>query len=908
MKHYYFTLSFFWVFSFSVYAQTTSSQLVSLEAQNAPLIDLLNELETDYNIIFYYKIEWLEGKTASISIQDNPINQVITTLLKETNLSFAPLSQNTFVIAPRADLEQEFSQRDYLTAYQNQTAQQKKVLEENWLELGDSTKNTQRETVILTGYIKDSYNSEKLQGATIQIEGTNASIVSDPSGNFEIELPVGDYIANIRYIGFEPARIPIRVLSNDRWNIQLDPEAYTLSEIVISEQTDDVHVKSVDIGMNKLTPLEIKSVPAFLGEADIIKSLLTLPGVNTIGEGASGFNVRGGRIDQNLIMQDEALIFNSSHVLGFFSVFNPDAVREVTLYKGHIPAHFGGRVSSVLDVKLKNANYKEIKLNGGIGVVSSRLSVELPVIKDKTSLLLAGRSSYSDWILRRIPNPDIQNSSAFFYDMNAKLSHRFSDKTFLELSYYRSVDNFQFSTDYGFSWDTETASLLFSQTLIPNLNFSLPLVYGNNRNESFDPAGQDAFRLTNGVEYYKAKPSFTYELGKQKIIAGAEWIQYNSQPEQIRPETEFSGIGSRSVEKDNAEELSFFLNNEVELNSVLSFSVGLRYTQFQQIGNATEYAYQEGVPKTLETLTDTLTFGSGEVIQKYDGWEPRFSLRIGLDGSSSIKLSYNRMNQYIHLVSNTAAAVPVDVWQVSNQHVLPQRAHNFSLGYFKNFMTNQWETSFEVFYKKIDHLLEYKDLPTLLLNPQLETELLSARGKSYGAELYLKRTVGRSTGWLSYTFSRTLSRVEGDTREETINRGEWFPSNFDKPHTLNISYNYKISKKSKVALNFTYSTGRPISAPVANYFQGTVVIPHFSERNQFRIPDYHRMDLAYTITPNVIRDRRYKGSWTFSLYNLYSRNNAFSVFFKRDLGNASNAFKLSVLGSIFPAITYNFEF
>ncbi len=808
---------------------------------------------------------------------------------------------------PRQQLTQEFTQEYFIN--KNQVPENTGPAEYEILTLGDSAKIPPSGTVAIFGKITDAVTGEVLPGTTLYIEELDVSLVSDEEGKFRLSAPAGVYLAQIRFVGYEPMSQYVRVLSSQLWNIQLLPEAFELDEVIVRDESDNSNVASVQAGVERLSIQQIKQLPTFLGETDVIKSLLTLPGVSTVGEGATGFNVRGGSIGQNLIMQDEALIFNASHALGFFSVFNSDAIREVVLYKGSIPAQYGGRISSVLDVKLKGNNYDEFKGTGGIGLVASRLLLEGPIVRDKTSFLVGARSSYSNWILRAMRNPDLKKSAAFFYDVNAKITHRYGSGSSLALSYYRSFDNFRYSDQFGFAWGAQTLNFTWNQIYSPNVSSSLVVGYGSTVNESYIPEGAEASTLQNGPTYYKVKQNFFLTpFERHDINAGFEWIRYVSLPEVLEKRGSLSEISPQEIEKDDGQEFAGYINDEFALNDRISLGLGLRYSLYQQIGPLTVYSYAPNVPRQLGTIVDSTRYNSGEVIRTYNGWEPRLSMKVNLTANSSVKLSYNRLYQYLHLISNTTAAIPVDIWQVSTDYIPPQSAHNYSAGYFQNLRNNMWETSVEVFYRDIQNVVEYKDLPQLLLNPYIETETLTGIGRAYGAELSIKRMKGITTGWLSYTYSRSLSRVAGATSEESINQGEWFSANFDQPHNLNLSLSVQASRRSTFSFNFTYNTGRPIAAPVADYQLGTTVVPHFSERNQFRIPDYHRLDVSYTINSNIVRRKFLKGSFTFSVYNLYSRNNAFSVFFRRDLQSTNNAFKLSVLGSAFPSITYNFEF
>lgn len=899
-----------------LFAQFTSAQSledvrITADYRDTPLKQIFQEWDVQYDVDIYFRDRWLPAENISASFEDEPIQTALAQLLQETSLNFATYRDFAVIIAPENVLSQQFTQEFYLKQRNERLEAMRRQadFEQNMKVLGDTAVQTTPETAVIQGLIKDQVSGELLSGTTLYIPSLDKSASSDENGRYRLEAPTGYYELEVRYVGYETLQQNIQLAGNDIWNIDLLPDALELNEIIINEKNDDSNVRSVQMGIARLSPQQIKEVPAFLGEVDVVRSLLTLPGVATVGEGASGFNVRGGNIDQNLIMQDGALLFNSSHVLGLFSVFNPDALQDVTLYKGNIPAQYGGRLSSVLDVKLRNGNFQELKGEGGVGIIASRLLLEGPLVQDKTSFLVAARSSYSDWVLRLLEDPDLNQSSAFFYDVNAKLTHRFGEGSSLNLAFYQSFDNFRYSDEFGYSWGTRTASLRWNQIIGPQLSSTTSLFYGDNNNASYEPEGISAFELTNGLTYYKLRQDFFWSPSPaHNLQLGAEGTRYLGKDEELTGRGGISEIIPERLDKDKGQEVALYINDEFELGSRLAFSLGLRYSFFQQIGPDQQYIYREGAVRSPANITDSVSYGNGDIIQTYSGLEPRLSMKISLGSANSIKLSYNRLYQYIHLISNTTAAVPADLWQVSNRYIAPQISDNYSLGYFHNFRNNRWETSVEAFYRDLQNIVEYKDLPELFLNQYLETELLSGTGQAYGAELLIKRNAVIMSGQLSYTYSRSLSQVAGPNSEESINQGNWFPSNFDQPHNLNMTMNLRLSRRSKLGMNFVYSTGRPITAPIAYYFLDQTYVPHYSDRNQFRIPDYHRLDLSYTVETNRLRRKEFRGSLTFSIYNLYGRKNAFSVFFRRDPGSASNAYKLAVLGSIFPAITYNFEF
>lgn len=755
--------------------------------------------------------------------------------------------------------------------------------------------------------------------ATIAVQGSNIGAVTDDKGNYEFTISPGQYVFIIQFLGKVTERVSVNVVGNGKFDVVLQDEIVDLQEVTIEADGEDRNVAMVSAGVNKLRVTEIESLPAFLGEVDVINSLQTLPGVSSVGEGASGFNVRGGRTDQNLILQDGAILFNANHVLGFFSSFNPDATETFTLYKGNMPAQFGGRVSSVLDVRMKEGNGERIKVRGGLGMVASRLSVEGPLNKGKTRILAAGRISYSDWVLEQSNNLDVRNSKARFHDVNLKLTQRINNSNKLTLSYYKSGDYFKFADDFGFEWTTDLINFNWRANISERFASSTRVVWGDYRSQLFDPSGVDAAKVDNGMQYAQANQTFFYTLNeKNNLTFGGEWVGYDAHPEISTPIGEESGILPERVEKEQANEFGLFINDNIDITSNLALSLGLRYSFFQNVGPYNVYQYAPGQGMTVDNIIDTISYKKGDVIKTYGGFEPRIGLRLKLNETTSIKASVNRTRQYIHTLSNSTAATPTDILQLSNSYIAALISDNLSFGYFRNFKDNMWETSVEVYYRDMQNLLDYKDFVDLLLNDHLETDVLAGDGRAYGLELYVKKTKGTLTGWVAYTLSRTEVRIKGESDATTINNGNWYPTNFDRTHNLSWVSTVKLRGSSSFNWNVTYSTGRPVNAIVSNYRIGATSIPHFSNRNEFRIPDYFRLDLSFTFGRDILKEeirqkregQRYKGTLTLGIYNVLGRKNAYSVFFKRpdNFGNIPVPHRLTVLGSAFPTLTYNFQF
>ena len=897
-----FTVILFFLHSF-LYGQDFLDRPVSVPSKGQYTAAILATLEIDSGIDIYGEENIPPDLLAEENFVEQKLGTVLTRLLAPADLGFITFADQAVIIAPADRLREQWNPDLFrLTETTPDPGTSRPVAR-----IGDPAAPKTRAPQNLTGRITDAMTGEVLPGTTLYLPEEATGTAADPDGNYTLQLSQGVYSATVQSIGYAEQTVDFRLFSDGRLDLELVPAGYRLEEVTVTDKADDANVRQINLGLQSISSREIKELPAFMGEADVVKSLLTLPGVSTVGEGARGINVRGGSIDQNLILQDGVPIFNSSHVLGFFSVFNPDALRSVDLYKGNVPAQYGGRLSSVLSADLKNADNETFRMRGGIGPVTGKLTLEVPLVKQKTSLLAAARSSYSDWLLRAVENPEVKNSSARFYDLTAKLAHTFGPKSNVSASYYQSSDRFVFAGRFGYGWQNRLTGLRWNQLLTDKISSNLRVAYSSLQNDFFVPEGAQNFNLSNGLETFKIKPTlFFNNLSKHKIVAGAEMTRYQSRPEILEKLNAESNVLPDRAERDRGDEYAVFVNDEWEVSDLLTVNAGLRYVRFQQIGSKSLAQYTPETLISTENITGTTEYAAGEVITAYGGWEPRLAAVLQFGADNSLKVSYNRSVQYIHLISNSTVPTPVDIWQVSTPYIPPQRAHGFSLGYFQNLRKNKWELSAEFYYRSIEDLIEYRDFADLLLNDNLETQLITGKGTNYGAELFVRKNTGRLTGQISYTYARSLRRVQGAFPELTINRGELFPSAFDQPHSVKSTVKIVLGKRSDISFNFVYNSGRPVTAPFTQYYLGTLIVPQYSDRNGFRIPDYHRLDFAWTIRPRALRRKRYKDSITFSLYNVYARRNAFSVYFERADRSTTQAFRLSVLGTAFPALTYNF--
>ena len=774
--------------------------------------------------------------------------------------------------------------------------------------IGDSSTLNTSGKVLVTGTVSRKDTGAPVSGASVSADLFKHFDYSDQYGRYLLEMPAGRYRITVRYVGMKPKYIRLLVLSDGLLNMEMEEGTTELAEVVISSRAIDSNVKQSLTGLTKLNVEEVKTLPTMMGEVDIIKTLQLMPGVTSVGEGSSGFNVRGGRTDQNLILLNDVPLFNTSHALGFVSGFNQDVIRDFSLYKGSVPAQFGGRASSVLEINTRTGNLEEWDFLGGVSPVSSRLMAEGPLVKGKTSILAAGRISHADWFLKKVSNPDVKNSSAFFYDAFASVSHRFSENSSAELIYYSSQDDFSFAKQFEYSWDNQIINARWQGLANRKASPSVSLSYGQYRSTLIDPAPPEGSELTMTMRYFKFRTSVNYvQDDRHNAVAGIETTGYIPRPEMQKPYGEDSGVARKQTDRNHGIEGSIFINDDFKITESLSISAGLRYSHYAHIGPDTVFGYSDAGPPTLTTISDTSYYANRNPIQTFGGFEPRLSLRINITPDQSIKLSYTRMRQYIHQISNTTAPTPIDLWQVSNEYFPPQIADNYAFGYFANLKNNTWETSAEVFYKDMDNLIEYKDFPDLYMNNHLETELRPATGRAYGGEVYIRKIRGKWTGWVSYTYSQTEVKVNSTFPSEAVNNGEWYPSSYNKPHTLNVVINRALRKKSAISLIVSYNTGRPLTAIEDSYLVGDVVVPVYSDRNKYNIPNYMRVDFSFTIGDII---RKIDDELVFSVYNLLGRDNAYSVFYKRPRSNyfIPLAYKLAVLGSPMPSLTYNFKF
>jgi hypothetical protein len=754
------------------------------------------------------------------------------------------------------------------------------------------------EKFALKGHVRDAHTGEDLIGATIYVRELATGTSTNVYGFYSLNLPAGEYTFVFSYLGYDTRELKLRLVENIAMNIELTSSSRQLSEVVITAEKLDGNVTDVRMSSNNLRMETVRSLPAFMGEVDIMKTLMLLPGVSSAGEGSTGLFVRGGNVDQNLVLLDEATVYNASHLMGFFSVFNSDAIKDVQIYKGGMPAHYGGRLSSVVDIRMKDGNNKKFSGTGGVGSISSRLTLEGPLQKNISSFVLSGRRTYADLFLPLSADTNLRNNRLYFYDLNTKANYRFSEKDRVFFSGYFGRDILRVNDEFNMGWGNSTATLRWNHIFNSKIFSNYTLIYSN-----FDYLlgfnyGVNSFNWTSKIEDVSLKADFTwYPDPKNTIRFGVQSNYHIFDPGRVKG-GENSAITDFSLPGNNALEHALYLSNEQKLLPDLVLEYGVRYSLFQNIGQATVYSIDQDYK-----VTDTLTYAKGEIYHYDHGLEPRLGLVYTISGQQSIKASYNRTRQYLQQTNISATGTPMDIWFPASPNVKAQVADQWAIGYFRNFLDNSIESSLETYYKDMRNQLDFRDFADILLNPQMEADLRSGKAWSYGVEFMLNKTKGDFTGWFSYTWSRAWQQI-GE-----INNGNKYPAIFDRPHDISLVLAYNISKRVNVSANWVYHTGRPMTLPLGRYEYAGEIIPVYSGRNESRMPDYHRLDLSLNINSRKKPNRNWEGNWNFSVYNAYFRKNVFQYNYRQNEQNPfqTDAYMVYLFG-IVPSVTYNFKF
>lgn len=748
----------------------------------------------------------------------------------------------------------------------------------------------------ISGYIKDAENGETLIGATVFVKELRVGAAANIYGFYSLSLAPGKYTIEYSFMGYTKQVRQLDLNQNVVISLELSPEVKVMQEVTVTAERADKNVKQAEMSTARLDMKTIRQIPALMGEVDVIKAIQMLPGVQATSEGTSGFSVRGGGLDQNLIVLDEATVYNASHLMGFFSVFNNDAVRDVKLYKGDMPANYGGRLSSVLDVRMKEGNNKEFKGTGGVGLISSRLTLEGPIVNEKTSFLVSGRRTYADLFFPLFSDEDLKKSIMYFYDLNLKVNHQFNNNNRLYLSAYLGRDIFGQKGQSKAGFGNKTATLRWNHQFSQKLFSNLTAIASNYDYSLSTEQGGGKYVWKSNLLDYTVKTDFNfYPNPNNEIKFGVSATLHELDPIDAWIYTKESDTTMRFPSIKNYElEYAAYISNQQKIGEKLTLKYGLRYTLFQNIGKSTLNNFDEN-----HEYIGSTEYKKGEVFHSYPAWEPRLGVMYSINNVSSVKASYSRTYQFLQLASVSNGGMPLDYWFPSNKNVKPQKSDQFGIGYFRNFSNNKFETSIELFYKQMDNVIDFKDHTSTLFNSRLEGDIRTGEAYAYGAEFLIRKNEGKLNGWISYTLSRAIRKIP------EINSGKEYSAPYDKPHNVNIVLNYNVTRRFIVSANWVFASGTPITFPVGSFEVDNTAIPIYSERNEYRMRSYHRLDLSATVKGKERPGRFWNGEWVFSVYNAYGRHNDWMLNFDLEKGKAERTYLPFVF---FPAITYNFNF
>jgi hypothetical protein len=894
---------------------------LSLQFKQILFRNLADTIEKTIPVKIYYSNNWVDSLFLNINSENEPVNALFDKSLAKSGLSFIITDNNKIILSRGYTIKTNF-RKEYLEYLEKNLTKadttnysraipktdDKSINEEyKVFKIGNPSGQSNDGKVTLSGTITKPETGEALAGVIIYVGKLKVGAITNSVGYYSIELPKGQYQVEFRMVGMRQTIRNVIIYSDGALNVEMAENTNQLNEVVVSANRENI-VRNVRMGIEKIDVKMLKQIPMGMGEVDVFKSSLLLPGVQSVGEASNGYNVRGGSADQNLILLNSAPIINPSHFFGFFSAFNSDMIEDVTLYKSGMPAKYGGRVSSVMDIELKQGSMEKFNVSGGISPLTGRLMIEGPIITKKASFIISTRTTYSDWILRQLKNIQLQKSSASFYDIQGLLTFNPNDKNSFSLSGYLSNDYFDYYKESTISYSNLASTLTWRHIYSPGFSSQFSAIISNY--EYHDNSTQDStsfYSLYYRLNQQILRADFTYRPAeKHKVDFGLDATNYYLLPGVQKPVGIYSEILPKQLETERALEPAVYLSDEFDITPRLLLSGGLRFTLFTAFGPRTQNIYDPNGPRSLENIVDTVYYGKGKIIKTYPGLEFRFSSRFIITPDLSVKAGFQRNYQYLDMISNTTSMTPTDIWKLSDYYIKPQRGDQFSLGFYKNLSSKAIETSVEAYYKILNNILDYKGGAELLMNDHLETDVLNGNGKAYGIEFMVKKQLGMFTGWISYTYSRVLLKVDGKFEEEKVNGGNYFPANYDKPNDLKIVANAKLYRRLNFTTNLVYNTGRPITYPVAYYDFLNVDRVFYSERNEFRIPDYLRLDLAATVNGNLKAKKLNHSSLTFTVYNVLGRRNPYSIFFKDEDG-VVKGYQMSIFGQPIFMVTYNFR-
>lgn len=908
--------------SIGIFAQQKNK--INLELKNATLKEVITKIEEKTNFSFYYIATWLDE---SIKINEKfveaTIEDILNVVFEKTNINFYLFEKTKIILTLNSTIHNSTYKNIETFVNIKDTIIKEQIVKESApiyitrtrfssnskvVKIGKENSGSNQKTYTLSGYVINNATNEPVSNMVVLIKDRNVFAATNNKGFYTINIPFGNNRVETALLGYKKQNTNFIIYNNGSHTFYVDESAENLDEVVI-EANAKKNVKNIVSGITQFKVEEIKLIPQVLGERDILKAATTLPGVTKAGEGSDGVNVRGGKTDQNLFLLDQSVLYNPTHFLGLFSAINPFTTSGFKIYKGNVPAEYGGRISSVFEMKTKNPAVDKFKGEASLGPVTSNVSIELPIVKDKSSLLFAVRGTYSNWMLKVIKNKSLNNSSASFFDAIGKYKHQFNENNSLSIAGYYSTDNYSIASDTTNTYQNKILSATWSHKF--NEKSKGDLIVSNSGylfDIDFDGKLNRNFNINYKINEYNFKLKMRYEYSKKhKFSYGATSKFYVVSPGEIKPKGPISLITPFSVQRDKALESAIYISDEINLSKKIGLTLGVRYNIFSALGSSTQRIYDPLRPKSDASVIGSETYDKFKAYKTYTGLSFRFSSRYSFNEEFSIKLGVHNSQQFIHRLSNNTTATPTDIWKLSDLNIKPQEAIQASIGLFKNFNGNDFEISLEGYYKKYENILNYKIGADFLLNKHLETEVLQGPGRSFGMEVLLRKNVGKLNGWISYTYSRSFLQLDGDFAEERINGGKEFPTNFDKPHNLNIIANYKLTKRFSLSSNLTFQSGRPITYPIGKYNNGGSEYLVYSDVNKFRIPNYFRLDIGFNAEGNHKLKKLAHSFWSFSIYNVLGKNNPNAIYFVTKEGEIK-AYQSSIFSTPIPTITYNFKF
>jgi hypothetical protein len=891
--------------------QTSPTTKVNVDFTNADINTIVTYLEKQADVQFYFDPAQFDSVSFSAKAQQISLTQVLDKIFANSDYKYVVYKSKYIILTKGDQIYTSFKSYSEKKQQESNTRKSDSVQlasnENKLYVIGIPGTANPAKSFILTGYVRDEKTGESIVGVSIQIDKPLRRAVTNDYGYYTIEVPAGKHLLRVESLGMNDRNISISMNDNGKLDFELAGRVTTLKSVVISREKLN-NVRNAQMGAQRIDIKTIKQVPVVLGETDVLKVVTTLPGVKTIGEASTGLNVRGGSSDQNLLMYNDATIYNPAHFFGMFSAFNPDVVKDVVLYKSSMPARYGGRLSSVVDISGKEGNKKQLSGSTGFGPLTGRIVLEGPIVKDRSSFIAGVRSTYAQWLINKLPK-EYRNSNASFYDINFLFSQSINKNNDVYLMAYASSDKFKLNNDTSYGYRNLNFAMKWKHVFSNKLNVVVTSGWDNYKyevNSSRHPV--NAFNMKFDIQQANFKTHFTrYINSGHTIDFGVQGILYQLNPGTYEPANGGSLVAYDKLQGERGLESAIYVNDSWSIGDLTAIEAGIRYSMFNAMGPRDVNTYAKDLPRSDESVTGTVSYNRGKIVKSYGGPEYRVSLRQSISANSSIKIGVNTQRQYIHMLSNTAAMTPTDTWKLSDPNIKPQSGTQYSIGYYTNLKSNTIEISIESYFKQIRNYLDYKSGAILTMNHHIETDVINTKGKAYGAELMIKKSTGKLNGWISYTWSRILLQQNDPVAGELINDGKEYPANYDKPHDFTFIGNFRVNHRLSISLNSTYSTGRPITLPVGRFYYSNSFRTVYGPRNAYRIPDYFRIDLSMNLEGSHNLTKKLHTSCTFGIYNLTARKNPFSVYYVSENG-VINGYKLSVFGTAIPFISFNTRF